>query len=46
MPIQLKHPHGPISIIIKYLPEIEQIKMQGLNTDFYKKVITGLLRNV
>ena len=24
-PIQLKHPNGPISIIIEYLPEMEQL---------------------
>ena len=40
--IQLKHPHGPISIIIEFLPEIEILKIQGLNTDFYGKVIPGL----
>ena len=42
--IQLKHSNGPISIIVEYLPEMEQLKMQGLNTDFYSKVIPGILR--
>ena len=44
--IQLKHPHGPISIIIEYLPDVEQLKMQALNSDFYKKVIPGILRKI
>ena len=45
-PIQLKHAHGPISIIIEFLPEIEQLKLQGLNTDFYDKVIPELQRKI
>ena len=44
--IQLKHSNGPISLIVEYLPEIEQIKMQGLNKDFYGKVIPGMLRKI
>ena len=42
--IQLKHPHGPICIILEYLPELEQLNMQGVNHDFYEKVIPGILR--
>ena len=45
-PIQLKHPNGPISIIIEYLPEMEKLMMQGLNTDFYHKIIPVLLRKI
>ena len=44
--IQLKHPHGPISIIVEYLPKVEQIKLQGVNTAFYGKVIPGLVRKI
>ena len=45
-PIQLRHPHGPISIIIEYLPEIEQMLMQGVNKNFYDKIIPALLEKV
>ena len=44
--IQLKHANGPISIIIEFLPGMQQLKMQGLNTDFYNKVIPFILRKI
>ena len=44
--IQLKHANGPISIIVEYLPDVEQLKMQALNLDFYKKVIPGILKKI
>ena len=44
--IQLKHSNGPISIILEYLPEIERILMQGVNKDFYGKVVPGILRKI
>ena len=44
--IQLKHSNGPISIILEYLPEIERLLMQGLNKDFYSKVVPGILRKI
>ena len=40
--IQLKHPNGPICIIIEFLPEMEKLRIQGLNTDFYNKIIPVL----
>ena len=43
--IQLKHSHGPIMIIVEFLPEIEQLKLHGLNKDFYDKVIPGIQRS-
>ena len=44
--IQLKHPHGPIMHIVQFLPEIEQLKMQGLSKKFYKKIIPVLLKKL
>ena len=44
--IQVKHPHGPIMIIIEYLPEQEQLKMQGINKDFYDKIIPVVMRKI
>ena len=44
--IQLKHAHGPISIIVEFMPAMEQLRMQGLNTDFYNKVIPYILRKI
>ena len=44
--IQLRHSNGPISIIVEFLPVIEQVKMQRLNTNFYNKVIPGIIRKI
>ena len=42
----MKHPNGPISIIIEYLTQIEQLRMQGLGSNFYNKIIPVLLRKI
>ena len=44
--IQVKHPHGPICKIIEFLPEIEQVKMQGIDKNFYNKIIPIIQRQI
>ena len=44
--IQLKHSNGPISIIIDYLPEMEQLYMQQVNKNFYNKVVPGSMKKI
>ena len=44
--IQLKHPHGPICIIIEFLTEVEKVKMQGIDKNFYHKIVPLLQKQM